>query len=193
MNRAFPLSITGRRAAQDFLAAWFLSQGLRVQRVEHLTRGMLRAYMEARHEDEVMQRPWSQTSWEIAALEVGQHKDFYGRSLQLLRQRFPSARKLMQNPDANFRCKSISMGGVRVFRMPDGIVNWRDPLENPKVLELVSMEVGEVKQAATIKSTRGAGALGSNSKVMARRHLNNHRAQWAVFRSGTHIMLKRTA
>lgn len=158
---------------------------------ESLARDMLTRYFNARDQEDLQTRNFSQTSWRIANLQVGESAVFISSSLQLLRQRFPSARKIAGNSSMVFRCETLSRG-IKVVRLPDGSPLKRDPLANPKVRELVSLEVGQKLESKAITSTRGAGYLGSNSKVMARRYLKSPEAQWTVYREGDKIIVERT-
>lgn len=192
MTRKYPLSKTGLDAATERLRVYLRENRQREWHATQLARDVLVKYFEARHADEVKGRNWSQTTWLLANMVVGQQQHFAGSSLQLIRQRFPFARNLAGDQRMVWRCRSLDSGEIQVTRLPDGTSLKRDPLNNPKVAELVQMQVGELIISSTIKSTRGAGALGSNCKVMARRYLNQLDAQWIVFREHGMIHVRRT-
>lgn len=192
MTRKFPLSKPGLDAATERLRAYLRQHKLPEWHAASLSRDVLVAYFAARHSDEVQGRNWSQTTWQLANMLVGEHFHFTDSSLQLLRQRFPSARNLAGNQTMVWRCKSLESGEILVIRLSDGAPLKRDPLENPKVRELVNIQVNETIVSNTIKSTRGAGTLGSNCKMMARRWLKQQDAQWIVFKEDHLIFVRRT-
>lgn len=190
--RRHPLSRAGLAAALPVMRDFLTRQRLPAHWADDLARKLIQAYMHAKDEEDVLQtRNFSQTSWLLADMLVGQGRFFYGSSLQLLRQRFPSARKIAKNPQMVWRCESTPSGEILVTRMQDGAPLKRDPLANPKVAELVSIPVGEKVVSKTLTATRGAGSLGSNSKVMARRHLGQPDAQWEVSRTSKRIYITR--
>lgn len=122
----------------------------------------------------------SPLSKRLSQMIVGASIVYEGQSLQVIRQRFKTAQRLMGNPDARWRCESLPDGKVRIERLPDGSRYYRDPAKNPKVRELASLKVGETIVSKTLLTTRGKGQMGSNTKVQARKLMNNPEADWTV-------------
>lgn len=116
----------------------------------------------------------------LLTLRVGQHIDVVAQPLQSIRQRFKTVANLTQNLKIVFRCETQKNGKVRITRQPDGERYSRDPRKNPKAAELASLKVGESIIAKTLKSTRGVGQMGSNTKISARKILGNPYADWSV-------------
>lgn len=127
----------------------------------------------------------------LAAMAVGARIEHAGQSLQVVRQRFKTARALMDNPAAKWRCETRPGNVVVVERMPDGSAYYRAPLANPKVREIASMKPGETIVSKVLTATRGAGSLGSNCKVQARKALNAPKADWTVKAHGGKVRVTR--
>lgn len=122
----------------------------------------------------------SPISKDCAAMKVGDKIEVPAQPLQSIRQRFKTACRLMNNPDAKWRTRSLSNGKVEIERMADGVRYWRDPLLNAKAVELASLAVGQSIISKTLKSTRSKGSMGSNTKIAARRIMGIPYADWSV-------------
>lgn len=121
----------------------------------------------------------SPVSRALAAMPVGGTREFTGEAIHDLRQRMRTARDLMGNPDAKWACETRGPV-VFVRRLVDGSRTWRDPTKNPKARELAAMRPGETITPKTITAARGAGSMGTNSKIAARKILGDPAADWTV-------------
>ena len=160
---------------------------------EHVAREALRSYFELL-EHEAITRPqrWSVTTRALAAMRVGEIRHFQGKGTHVLRQRCAYARRLMENPRARWSMESIADNEVRVTRRPDGDTRERDETKNPVVCELLTLAPGESLLSAWVTSGRGAGALTTYHKVMARRRLGEPNAQWAARVTSKGVRITRT-
>lgn len=182
--RAKPIYPAAIREATPTLIAELEAQGLTVRNPEAVVRAVVRTYKAVADELETKRTDGriSPLSRRIAALAIGQGFEFEGQSLAVIRQRFPTARQLMDPPNASarWRCESRPNGSVWIERLRDGSSYYRNPARNPKVRELASLRVGETIVSKTLLTTRGAGQMGSNTKVQARKLLNEPKADWTV-------------
>lgn len=133
----------------------------------------------------------SQESRQMAGLEIGESVVVPAQTFQSIRNRMTTARKLMENDDAKWRCEATE-GGITITRTVDGARWWRDPTRNEKAVELAAMAPGDKRIAKTIKTLKGRGQMGTNTKIAARKILEDPAADWAAQTTAKGILIHRT-
>lgn len=134
-------------------------------------------------------RSYSPQTHKLAEMKVGDVVTFYPQPFQSLRGRMKSARELMKNEDAQW---TLRMDGNDIVceRLDDG-APLRKVSKSEKVQELASLKPGESIISKTILSVRSKGQLSSNNKIMARRVLNDEKADWTVKQTNKGVRLTR--
>lgn len=193
MKRNKPLYAAAVDEAIPALVSALDAEGVAVRGPRPIVQAVVRAYLAVAQDLENARTDGriSPLSRRIAALAPGAGFEFSGQSLPVIRQRFKTARDLMGNPDARWRCESRPNGVVFIERLPDGSRYHREPTRNPKVRELISLKPGETVLSKTLKSVRGAGQMGGNTKVQARKALGDPNADWSVKQHGSGVRLTR--
>lgn len=180
--------------ATSALLAELEMQGAVVRGARAIAQAVLRAYMAQAIELEAhrIDGRISPVTRSLAGLAVGSSLTVKGQSINVIRQRFPKARDLMDNDEARWQCKTEADGSVTVTRLADGARYFRDPRANPKARELASIQIGETIVSKLCKSTRGANSIDTNARQQARKILNAPSAQWAVKMHGDKVRITRT-
>ena len=128
----------------------------------------------------------------VAKLKVGEYLDIPMQPLQSVRQRFKTVMRVAQNENLKFSTQVRNDGTVRITRNPDGSRYFRSPFRNVKAVEMASLKPGSSIISRTLTSTRSKGAMGSETKITARRILGNPEADWSVKMTTKGVRLTRT-
>lgn len=192
--RAKPLYGLAVDEAIPALTGALEAEGVAVRFPRPIVQAVVRAYLAVARDLEAQRTDGriSPVSRALAAMAVGASREFPDAAVHDLRQRMKTARDLMDNPDAKWSCETRGTVVV-VRRLVDGARYWRNPLANPKVRELAAMRVGETITPKTITAARGAGSMGSNVKVAARKAVGSPSADWTVKSHRGKVRVTRTA
>lgn len=139
-----------------------------------------------------MTRPPAALTKDIAGLFPEQFVETVEQCRQTIHGRMKTAREILKNPDARWRVDKVSDGVIRITRMEDGAKYERGVL-SLAVLEIAALHVGDSKIAEHIKSVRGKGQMGTNTKIAARRFLGNDAADWSVRSTSQGVRVTRIA
>lgn len=195
--RAKPLFETAvQEATSSLLPALEELTGRKIHRyqVQKIAEDTIRAYQAVARDQERSRVSGfvSDETRKLAALEVGRHVIVVPQPFQSLRGRMATARKIMDNPDAKWKCETVAEG-IKITRTIDGARFWRDPTKNAKAVEMAEMKAGERKIAKTILTAKGHGQMGTNTKIAARKILDCPTADWSVKTTERGILLTRIA
>lgn len=130
----------------------------------------------------------------MSKMEVGRHMVVPGVSVNTVRLRMASARRLIANPEARWVASEMPDGsGVRVERIPDGTARAWDFNRNPKARWLADMLPGETMIAPIELFDKTPHP---NTKHAARMLLTDMTAAWkgrtVMTRDGPRVKVTRT-
>lgn len=196
MSRARPLFDTAVHEATSSLIPALEELTVRTihrYQAKKIAEDTIRAYFSVAKDQEATRVDGriSKESRELSALEVGRSITVKPQPFQSLRGRMATARKLMDNEEARWKCETVPEG-IKVTRTIDGQSYHRDPMKNKKAVELSEMKVGERRIAKQILTTRGKGQMGTNTKIAARKILDCPTADWTVCTDPRGVLITRT-
>jgi hypothetical protein len=163
--------------------------------VEAIARDVIRTYLlteqaelSRRHDGRM-----SDITKKLTAMEVGDRVLIESTPPQAVRARMKTARRAMDNAQAVFVCDTMADGRIRITRLEDGAsAKVKRVVENPKARELASLQINQEIISTTLTSLRGAGQMGPNTKIAARKLIGAPGADWTVRQTEKGVLLKRT-
>lgn len=200
MTRNRPLDRKALKAAKKMFLETMDVAGLSIDPRVHLLgdklldiliRKTIVEYLDQSKDAKLYKRNYAKATHQLAEMKIGEVIEVDAQPLQSIRQRMVSARQIMNNPDAIWNTERNGLKVTIVRNEDNAQVRYFDPGKNPKVAEMVRMKPGDSIISAAQTSTRGAGQMGSNSKIMARRYLHDPEADWTVRMTTKGIRLTR--
>lgn len=160
------------------------------RQLETLTRAVTEAYQAALTAERMTNQRIAPSTRAMAELAVGEVAMIDCAARVILHRNMKTARRLMSNPRARWAQHETTTGVIRVTRMPDGSQPKRDPWANVRAVQLAAIHVGKARICSAFPTVH---ALCSNTKVAARRLLDNHEANWSARTTSHGVRITRTA
>lgn len=177
-----------REAARLHLAAIRGYEPL-ARQVDALTAATIGAYLAVMTGERTANQRVAQSTRAMAHMAVGDTLDIRAASRSCLRANMKTARRLMTNPKASWALHETDTGRIRVTRLADGSQPQRDPWSNLRAVQIARLHP---QQSALCDAFPSVHALAMNTKVAARRLLDNPEANWSARTTSKGVRITRT-